>query len=283
MLDWIGERVDASFLKAVSDSDAYAEIAKVREAAGEILRIDDDELQVRSPIFAEYVIRNLTDSEDIVHYIFDVAVAAAARKKERKYRVIMGNLMQSSSLHQLLRDDEHKFNHMGWLYEKLRYHSLVNEEPLFWLQYMIFMMDTDNLRAAEEFMDTAYARAAANYGFKTFQIDTQAFRLLMLIESREKGVPVKRFDDIIGKLEIIAGMLSDESHRYHAIRVLAGAQPFIGARKNDLAIGEKNALVFWLSKCATALGGLAADIRAQTAADKIRASVLAAKEALLSP
>jgi hypothetical protein len=50
-----------------------------------------------------------------------------------------------------------------------------------------------------------------------------------------------------------------------------------------LAIGEKNALVFWLSKCATALGGLAADIRAQTAADKIRASVLAAKEALLSP
>ena len=48
----------------------------------------------------------------------------------------------------------------------------VNNEPLFWLQYSILMMDSDDLIAAERFLGTAYARASKIHGFRTFQMDT---------------------------------------------------------------------------------------------------------------
>jgi len=65
------------------------------------------------------------------------------------------------------------------IYEKLRYHIVINDEPLFWLQYSILMTEKEDLIAAEEFLHAAYSRASA-IDFRTYQIDTHACRLLLL-------------------------------------------------------------------------------------------------------
>ncbi len=76
-------------------------------------------------------------------------------------------------------------------------------------------------------------------------------------------------------------MLNEESHRYYAIKVLEGIEPFVQARQTALSVSEKNVLVFWFSKLAEALGRLPPDVRAQTASGQILAGVLRAKKQLV--
>lgn len=282
LLNYIGEEGDSSFLRTVTGVDAFVEMSRVKEISGEIFRLEDDEIQIRSAIFSEYVIQHLLEARDLLDSVYEIVIFAAIRKKERMYRVIMARLIQFSVLQRLLRYDSEKLHRLQDLYEKLRYHDLVKEEPLFWLQYTILMIERDNLLPAEEFLETAYARAAMAPGFKTFQIDTQALRLLLLLEERETANPtVRRFDQIVEKLELFVSMLNDVSHRYYAIRVVGGIEPFVEARETALTVSEKNVLVFWFSKLAEALELLPLDVRVETASDQILAGLLRAKARLV--
>ena len=136
--------------------------------------------------------------------------------------------------------------------------------------------------AAESFIRTAYARAATKPGFQTFQIDTYALRLLLLIEQRAEGAgEVARFDEIIKKIERVRAMIRDESRRVHAIQVLEGIEPFVSARVSGLSTAEMNTLVFHLALTIESLDQLSPGDRAQTGSDQVRASVMRAKERIL--
>ena len=57
------------------------------------------------------------------------------------------------------------------------------------------MTDSENYQAAEGFIRTAYERAAAIPGFPTFQINTYALKLFLIIErEREDETRVERFE-----------------------------------------------------------------------------------------
>lgn len=282
LIHWLGERADPTFLRAVTHLDVFLEMAKFRETVGEIFQLENDELQIRSSIFAEYVIRHLAHTDDIVDVAHDIATCAAARKNERPYRVILGGMMQFSNLNRLLTNDPERLQRIQDLYEELRHHMLVNDEPLFWLQYAILMIERENLIAADEFLQTAYVRAAASPGFKTFQIDTQACRLLLLLEARDiSGSTVRRFDEIVERLQVILSMLNEQSHRYHAIRVLEGVEPFIQQRRSALTMPERSALVFWISKLIEALDQLPPEVRAETGSNQVLGSLSHAKDYLV--
>src|SRR5882762_6244265 len=103
----------------------------------------------------------------------------------------MSNLMQYSNLAELFHGEVDAHQLIIRLYERLRYDERVNDEPLFWLQYAIAFTEAKQLLPAELFIKTSYERAAARPGFRTFQIDTQAFRILLLIECEAPiGMPV---------------------------------------------------------------------------------------------
>jgi hypothetical protein len=123
------------------------------------------------------------------------------------------------------------------IYERLRHDDRINAEPLFWLQYAIAMAEDRKLPAAQEFIATAYARAADRPGFQTYQIDTQALRILLLMESEAgSGGPVARLPEILEKIELLNSMLSEESHRGYAIRILEGMRwtPSVGQESGRL-------------------------------------------------
>jgi hypothetical protein len=279
LVHWIGENAEPAFLRAVTGADAFVEMSRVKEVAGEILRLEDDELQIRSAVFAHYVVQRLASPVDLVDSIYNLVVSAAQRKNERKYRVIMSGLMQFARLRELVRHYTDREQFMQDLYERLRYHVTVNDEPLFWLQYAILMIEMANLQAADEFLTTAYARAAAKPGFRTYQIDTQACRLLLLREARDVSSPtVQRFEELIGRIELVVRMVGEESHRYYAIKVLEEVAPFVHARLAALSVGEANVLVFWLAKIGEALERLSPEVRAETASDRILAEVVRARQ-----
>lgn len=231
LVKWVGHDVDAAFLRSVTQTNAYGVISGVREVAGDIFALDDDSLLVRSALFSEYLIQNFLQISDIIDCVYDIIVEAVKRKDERRCQAILSSLMRFSNLKRALKHDPNYSSSLRDLFERLHRDIGVNEEPLFWLQFSILMTDADDLSAAEVFINTAYKRAEASPGFQTFQIDTYALKLLLLIEQRIGGDDsVGRFKDIIDKLGRVRSMIGEESRRFHAIEVLKEIEPFVAAR-----------------------------------------------------
>lgn len=282
LLSNLGHSTEPSFIKSVTGIDPYHEFIGVKELSDEIFEIGIDVFKIRSSIFSEYAVTNFLQAADILDCVVDAAFASAARKSERRYRVLLSNLMQYSNLHRLLIKNVNVTRLIIDTYERLRYDERINDEPLFWLQYAIGMSEDGNLPAALEFIEAAYDRGRKRIGFLTYQIDTQSFRMLLLKEiDAPTGSPVSSLPAIIDKLDIINSMLGEDSHRSYAIKVLQDIYPFIAHRVKDLSKPEKVALTFWLNTLQETLGNLSAEYRARSGSDQTRTVLESAKSILL--
>jgi hypothetical protein len=273
---------DPSFIKTVTGVDPYHEFGGIKEISDEIFEIGIDVFKIRSSIFSEYAVLNFLSPTEILDCVVEAAFASAARKSERRYRVLMSNLMQYSNLHHMLKRQVDVTQLIVSAYERLRYDERINDEPLFWLQYAIGMAEDGKFPAAQEFIEAAYDRAVKRAGFQTYQIDTQAFRIALQMETAaDPGSPVSTFPKLLEKLELINAMLNEESHRGFAIRVLEHIHPFVTRRVTDLAMPEKTALTFWLNTLIETLGQLSPDYRARSGSDQTRTILEATKRLLL--
>lgn len=282
LLKWSGQDVDPAFLRAVTHKDAYVEIAKFLETSRDIFGLDDDYVYVRSAIFSEYLIQNHLTARDIVESVYKIVVEAVKRKNQRRYQALLSSLMRFRTLNRALRNDPQRSRFLIELFERLRRDIGVNQEPLFWLQYSILMTDVNDLSAAEKFIETSYERALANPSFLTFQIDTYALRLFLVIERRsEESAEVIRFDQIVEKMERIRSMIGEESHRGHAIDVLREIEPFVLSRVSALSVEEMNALIYHLSLIVDELDRLSIDDRVRTEAGNVKKSLISAKKRII--
>lgn len=98
LLTWLGHHPSVAFLKAVTGRDAYVEFRNNKEIAIELYKFDNDEMEVRSAILSEYIVKHYFDSQDIIDSCFMIIIEAVKRKKIRHYRSIMSSLMQVSNL-----------------------------------------------------------------------------------------------------------------------------------------------------------------------------------------
>ena len=282
ILKWAGYDVDGGFLRSVTGKDPYAALAKYRATAGDIFALDDDNIGVRSSIFAEYLIRNHLTTEDILDSVYAILTQVVRRKTERRYGAILSGLVRFSILQSLVADDPNHVVSLKSLYERLAQDVEMNREPLFWLQYCILMAGAGDLELAEMLIRTAYSRAADSERFKTFQIDTYALKLFLLIEQQDKKGPrVQRFEEILERAERVREMIGEASRRYHAVQVLTGIEPFVTARLRALSRQDKSALVYHIDLLVENLGRVPADEHVETGVSKARSSLIRAKSHLL--
>ncbi|WP_287305612.1 hypothetical protein [Mesorhizobium sp.] len=284
ILSWIGQSGSVSFFFEVTGGDPYASLSKFRETAIDIFSLDGDQIQARSPVFAEYLLQNHFDADHLLSVVERVILAAVQRKSERRFRAILGSLMRFSQLMRLLNSTTEASNKIRELYGRLQRDVDLREEPLFWLQYTISMINADSTELAEKFLDTAYEKARSAGDFATYQLDTQSLRLLLLIETKAPlGQPVERIERIFSATEIVKNMISDQTHRSYAIKVVDGWLPFITRRGGDLTIQQRNRVLRQLDDLIGALSRLSEQIRAETGADLIRGQLERAKAAVLLP
>ena len=281
LLKWIGHDVDSTFLSLVTGGDAYAEMAKYRGVTGDVYSLDDDQLQARSSMLAEYLIQNHIKSTDIVDSVYAVVIEAANRKIERRYRSILVSLTNVTTLKEALIRNGDADQILTDLFTRLQTIAVVNAEPLFWLQYAILMEKRNDLTNAERFLNTAYARASANPNFQTFQIDTYALYLLLIIEERSRdSATVERFEKIIQKLALVLVMVTIPSDRDYAVRVLGRIESFVDSRVTALTEDQKIRLVYDLNKLGEALARLSDSSQAEFF-EETRFSVSRAREKLV--
>lgn len=269
--------VGAAFVRSVAGEDPFAALKPLEDLSHEIFETSADGFKARSAIFSSFVIAAFIEPGEIADAVIEVTLAAAQRRNERPYRILMSNMMAYSSLRRTLRGKGNPDAIIVGLYERLRYDERVNREPLFWLQYAIAMAEAHRLDTAAEYIGTAYRKAEDLRGFQTFQIDTQAFRIALLRAIEQKaGQEIFNIDGILDGIERIDAMLGDGSHRSYAVKVLDHVQPFMAARRFDLAAGERTALQFWLLKVAKSLASLPDDFKGTSGSEGVRKRVEAA-------
>ena len=274
VLKWVGQEADDALLRIVTRSDPYLQIRRYPAVSADIFSFDDDNFGVRSSILSEYLIKRLLTAEDVIAWIYKIVIEAVKRKSERRNLTILRRLMRFSPLYQAFRNDIRRLERLTDLFELWRRDDLINREPLFWLQYAILKTEANDLQLAESFIETAYSRAHEIPGFRTYQIDTYALRLLLILETRATDTgPVRRFDRIIDKLEQVRPMIGDANYRWHAVQVLAELEPFVALRAGSMSNGERIALVYQLRLLLQKMQLLPDEARAETGADKVTKKV----------
>ena len=271
------------YIKPSTISSPLEHLPSISVIARDILGMDDDDQESKSALFSEYIIQSHVDTQSVMDCVFLLVAAAVRRKAEPRYQAILSKLMRYSELNRALCKDPHRSDALKSLFEKLALDQIVNREPLFWLQYAILMRNRDELPIAERFVVTAYARARESPGFRTYQIDTYALKLFMLIERElETSDSVTRFAQILDKLERVRSMIGDENHVLHAVSAVEGIESFVIGRLGALAPPDRRTLSICLGTVCEELDGLSDYDRERTESDTVRASVGRAIELLVA-
>jgi hypothetical protein len=282
LLSWINHTGDPSLYLEAIDADPHATLSRYREAAVDIFRLEDDQIQARSPVFSDYLLHHQFSVDQIFPVVERVLIASVQRKKERKYRAILGSLMRFSALLDLAREAPDGAHKIVGLYGRLQRDVGIQEEPLFWLQYSIAMTDAGSPQIAEGFLQTAYRKAKTSGDFATFQLDTFALRLNLLLEAQaDRGVPVARIQSILDATKVVAAMIGDQTHRAYAIKVLEGWLPFVASRIADLSGPQKTQCLASVDDLLLRISRLTQEARAETGSDQVKQDLEAARKALL--
>jgi hypothetical protein len=278
-----GIETDPSFLRAISGIDPYQVLTEAGENVLEFVDFAHDRIEPHSAIFSDFLVRHYLPPHELVAAIFAMAVEAARRMNEeegtqtlraREARATLGSLLRFSFLSDLLRTCEDKNEQIRTVYEHGRQNIYIQGEPLFWLQYSIFMQDSGRLDLAERHMETAYKRGAERTGFLTYQLDTNYLGLLMELElDQSKTSPVKRVVEILELIEKMRAFLAEGNHRGHVLKVLSEVEGFLRIRSSGLTRGEAAAFTFQINLLIDSLEALSPDERALYGTDSVKLSL----------
>lgn len=250
VLKVLGISVGFDFVKAVVKIDPYDTLLEASPIASEFAEFSEDELLPHSAIFSDFFLRQVVGGTGVASVVCRLAIEAARRvnsadpvnsQRKREARRAMGSLIQFRNLDSLFSDHPDREKIVSDVYENLRENININKEPLFWLQYGIFMQSFGEYDIAVRHIDTAYQRASLIPGFLTYQLDTNHLKLLF---HTPKGNTISSDDmDVVFELiEKVREMIVAEDHRVHAFRVLEDLERFVINHGPSLDAGQKQRL-----------------------------------------
>ncbi|WP_116599215.1 SIR2 family protein [Primorskyibacter marinus] len=276
--------VGIDFIRAITGGDPFDILLKNEIAALEFGSLSPDSLALHSAVFSEYFLKEHVGSHGTVSVICRLAIEAAKRKKNganlssqrsREARKALGALLQYGRVSSLLGFGPEGQKSITDLYETLRDNIIINDEPLFWLQYSIFMQDLGNYSMARKHLESAYLRAEATEGFRTYQLDTNYLKLILQAPADEDDFPgdTEILFDLIDKVH---NMLSAPDHRVHAIRVLEDIKVFCVNHGADLTDGERQRLSIQCLGIVGTLEALNLGIKTEFETDRSKVAVIEA-------
>lgn len=272
LVSWAGVEIDDSDLQALADCDVYDELRKSDGLGAEFLSETDDRVEMRSALLSEYLIQRILSPKQILECCYAITTTSTRRKSDRVHRRLAAEMMKFSTLQRFMKFHTGVDHDLERYYTNLSNDKDVNEEPLFWLQFAIFMKTTD-ITKARYFLNTSYDRAKKREGFKTFQLDTQALSIYLLEEIQSRSASVEGLENILTSIKTVSDMISDQSHRQYAIEVIGEIPAFLSARQRALSNEEKVALVFELNRVSKALAALSAEEKAYSGSEIVRSQL----------
>lgn len=250
VLKAFGIHAGTDYIRAVTGADPYDAVTGNELIASEFGVIDKEELAFHSAVFGEYFLQEFVGGEGTASVICRLAFEAARRKNDldaktsqrsREARRALGSLMQYGNIQPIFAGMSGAEGYIKSIYETLRDNIIINKEPLFWLQYSIFMQDKDNYGLARKHLEMAYNRASDLDGFLTYQLDTNYLKLILQAPQGEDDFPgdTEVLFELISK---VRNMIVAEDHRVHAFKVLQDFGGFCRNHGQKLTQGERSRL-----------------------------------------
>lgn len=250
VLKALGVNVGIDYLRAVVKTDPYDALLSISEEASEFAKFSEESILPHSAIFSEFFLKRYVGGEGTSTVLFRLAVEAAKRvnspdssnsQRKREARRALGALLQYKNIEGILGSYRNGDDIIADLYENLRDNININNEPLFWLQYSIFMQAAGEYPIAKKHMKAAYERASRLPGFLTYQLDTNYLKLLLQLPKKFDLLD-EELEQVFTLLQSVRGMLTADDHRLHAFRVLEDVEGFSLVRGPDLSDGERQRL-----------------------------------------
>ena len=201
----------------------------------QLVDVKGNELLVKSPVAAQYLVRNLVDKAMIVSVLTKMAEKANANMSiSPRYRDMMFNLVRFSNV-QLVLPLENPAGAVISYYESIKNLRFCNKSPGFWLQYAIACLAINDLPRAKTYFKDAYGWAA-NFGTDTYQIDNHFARFLLTEAIQNLDKP-KAMDNFRQARSIVDRQIKRE-RMYYPYRVATNYQGFINCFGSSLTPNE---------------------------------------------
>ncbi|WP_193171271.1 SIR2 family protein [Nisaea nitritireducens] len=270
LIKWTGVEMSDDYLQELAGRDIYIELRGARGIANDILDVHDDRVEMRSALLSEFLIQRIFPPNDVLDGCYQISTASTRRRTDRAHRRLAGELMKFSTLQRFLKFQAASDEALDRHFVRLSNDTAINDEPLFWLQYALFMKSSGDLPKARMFLRAGYERARKLDGFKTFQLDTQALSIYLLQEIESQSDLVEGFEEILSSIHTVTDMIADQSHRHYAIEVIGEIPAFVEIRSKALTQPEKVALVFQLNRASQLLSETSIDEKVYSGSEIIR-------------
>jgi len=249
-----GLPLDVGFIEEVIGDDPYAVMNGLGEPIHELVEYTMDKIEPHSAVLSEHILTKYLEPLDFIEVILSLASEAARRttntddtlsERFRRARAILSAVIRFGFIDSVIGRVPDRRKIIQRLYESCRQDSLIQTEPLFWLQYSIYWQDEPRWDLAESHMLEAYARAEKRAGFKTYQLDTNYFGLLCDLElNSDARQPVQRIEQLLNTLDKCGSMIDDGNHRYHVAKAFMKLEPMLLKRAKDLTQQQSVALTY---------------------------------------
>lgn len=197
------------------DSDKLGRDTVIRE----FVDVRDGTISVRSSLLAEVLLGKIIDISIVKDLLVKVFRQFDNVRHEKRYSDILANLLTFRTLRQPLKGNKEKFHRViTSFYEDIRECMFCHQNPHFWLQYAIAVMDDGDYRSAEIYFDNAYSYCKKRRDYDSFQIDNHYARYLL-----ENGAINELDKDYMKVFRKANAIVTDRSHwkvqKYYPFKV----------------------------------------------------------------
>lgn len=232
--------LDVDMLAVAINDDLYENYTLKRNSVlKEFVDFSSLEINVRSSIFSEALLKNVIDPAVIGKVLTKAFKRINVHRQEAKYKRILMSLLSSANLIRLIsRKNENNQSVLIEFFEQIRGCEFCKRNPHYWLQYAIIKLNEPDYEVADRYFKNAYAYAKIMPNFDTYQIDNHFARYLLENSTYSIDDP-----DYMDTIEKVQNILTEPNHlkstKYYPFRVAQNYLPFYEKYKNRMSKKEK--------------------------------------------
>jgi hypothetical protein len=239
-LAYAGSKVSISQLSEIAQSDVFKfGSTQSDEIVREFFDIDNNRISVRSPAFAQAVLKEAVSDSVLIELLPEIVGRLDRLRQEiRNYDEPLKQMMRFGFIERILQDDNQKEGKLVSYFENIRSTGVGTSNPQFWLQYAIACMSFQSYVDAGGHFQTAFGLAKNRGGYDPYQIENTYARFLL--ESRSR---TENWDDFIEAFtqahEILARQMASVREGYYPYRVARLYLEFVETRIETMDRGQK--------------------------------------------
>ncbi len=186
----------------------------------ELINIEQNSINVKSSIFAQYIIRNKIETNNIIELLIKLMKAADNKALDEEYYNLMKLLVSFSNLRLVFNESNiSQFSdYIIKYYENIKNLQFNRKNPFFWFQYAIARLDLKQYAEAKMHFENAYAYADDRPNFDKFQLNTHYARYLLEKEIYEGKDHTSALDSFLKAHNLIYENKNKPSHLHYPLR-----------------------------------------------------------------